>query len=204
MTNNRNIREIALLKPDYMGFVFHKSSPRDVSETIGSLELSAVPPSVKKVAVTVDRPIDEVREIIKKHRFDAIQLHGDEDPEYCRELMQECLVIKAFRINDRLPSELGQYMDNCNIFLFDAKGKHKGGNGIKFNHEILKGYHLDKPFILSGGIGCEDAGYLQAIDLRWLAGVDLNSRFELSPGYKSLLPLKVFINKIRSNVRVDR
>jgi phosphoribosylanthranilate isomerase len=198
MTNNRNIREIALLLPEYMGFIFHKSSPRDVTGTIGQLQLSVIPPSVKKVAVTVDKPLEDVKSIIKNHGFDAIQLHGDEQPDYCRELMNECIVIKAFRIGEKLPDQLEDYIDSCHMFLFDAKGKYHGGNGIKFNHDILKGYHYDKPYILSGGIGDNDLPYLKNIDLMGIAGVDLNSRFELSPGYKSFSPLKEFINKLRS------
>ncbi len=204
LTNNRNIREIALLGPDYMGFVFHKNSPRDVSESVGELQLSTIPPGVKKVAVLVDQPIEKARDIIIKYRFDAVQLHGDEDPDYCKELMTLCEVIKAFRINDSLPEELNQYEKKCHLFLFDAKGKHQGGNGIKFNHEILKGYNLKTPFILSGGIGDDDIPYLLSIDMEGLSGVDLNSRFEISPGYKSLSSLKVFINKLRSDERVNK
>ena len=199
MTNNRNISEISLLSPEYMGFIFHENSPRDVTGKIGKLQLNTIPESVKKVAVTVNEPLEKVKNIVSSNRFDAVQLHGDEDPEYCRELMQVCMVIKAFRIGESLPGQLEKYMDSCHLFLFDAKGKNQGGNGIKFNHHILKGYNLEKDFILSGGIGDADLDYLRGINLERLAGVDLNSRFELSPGYKSFLSLKTFINKLRSD-----
>lgn len=204
ITNNRNLTDIAQLKPDYMGFIFHKSSPRDVSETIGKLHLTAIPSSVKKVAVVVNKPIEQVRDIIKKHGFEAVQLHGDEDPAYCRELMKVCEVIKAFRLQHSLPPRLEEFENNCHLFLFDAKGKYQGGNGIKFNHDILKKYYLKTPFILSGGIGDDDLNYLQNIDLGGLAGVDLNSRFELSPGYKCFSSLKVFIQKLKSDATVNK
>ena len=204
ITNNRNLTEIALLRPDYMGFIFHKNSPRDITDTIGGLQLSAVPASVKKVAVVVDQPLEMVCDIIKRHRFEAVQLHGDEDPGYCVHLMSLCEVIKAFRIEDALPVELDQYENNCHLFLFDAKGKYQGGNGIQFNHDILKNYKLKTPYILSGGIGDTDLPYLQSIDLQGIAGVDLNSRFEISPGYKSISPLKDFINKLRNNAPVNK
>jgi phosphoribosylanthranilate isomerase len=204
ITNNRNLREIALIGPEYMGFIFHESSPRDVTGKIGRLQLNMIPPSVKKVAVTVNKSIDNILEIIERYRFDAVQLHGDEDPDYCRQLMAVCQVIKAFRIKDSLPPNLEKYEGNCHYFLFDARGKLAGGNGIKFNHEILKGYMLQTPFILSGGIGDGDLPYLLGIDLDRMKGVDLNSRFELSPGYKSISSLKVFIQKIRSNATDNR
>jgi phosphoribosylanthranilate isomerase len=204
MTNNRNIREIAMLYPDYMGFIFHGDSVRDVTGTIGQLQLSVIPPRVKKVAVMVDQPIEYVKNIVATHGFEAVQLHGDEEPDYCRELSDVCQVIKAFRIEDSLPADLEKYAGSCHLFLFDAKGVNQGGNGIKFNHDILKEYKIEKPFILSGGIGDNDLPYLQSVDMEWLTGVDLNSRFELSPGYKSHSSLKEFISKLRTNGKVDK
>ena len=200
ITNNRNLTDISMLRPDYMGFIFHRGSPRDVTGTIGSLQLNAIPHGVKKVAVFVDQPLETVTAAIIRHRFEAVQLHGDEEPEYCRELMQLCEVIKAFRIDNSLPDDLEKYEKNCHLFLFDAKGKYKGGNGIKFNHDLMKAYKLDTPYILSGGIGDTDLPYLLNLDLEMIAGVDLNSRFEISPGYKSIPPLKNFIQKLRNNV----
>jgi phosphoribosylanthranilate isomerase len=199
ITNNMNLREIALLKPDFMGFIFHESSPRDITSKIGQLQLSSIPPAVKKVAVMVDQPFEKARSIILKYGFEAVQLHGEEDPGYCSRLMQDCKVIKAFRIKEGLPPDLPEYEGHCHYFLFDAKGQFPGGNGIKFNHEILKNYTLATPFILSGGIGDYDLPYLLSVDLAGMAGIDLNSRFELSPGYKSVSSLRVFIRRIRSH-----
>ncbi len=204
ITNNRNLLEIARLSPDYMGFIFHESSPRDVSLGIDQLQLSLVPPAVKKVAVVVDQPIERVLEILRKYRFGAVQLHGHEEPEYCRQLMASYTVIKAFRIAGSLPPRLGEYEGSCHYFLFDAKGKYAGGNGIKFNHDILRDYRLSTPWILSGGIGDSDLPLLLRTDLQGMAGVDINSRFELSPGYKSISSLKVFIQKLRSDAAVNK
>jgi len=204
ITNNRNLREIAFLQPEYMGFIFHKASPRDVTGSIDRLQLGIIPSAVKKVAVVVDQPLEKVSDLLKKYRFDAVQLHGDEEADYCRRLMAECEVIKAFRIEDSLPLNLSDYENNCHLFLFDSKGKHQGGNGIKFNHEILKAYKLETPWFLSGGIGDTDLPYLRSIALKGITGVDINSRFEISPGYKSITPLKEFINKLRNYAPVNK
>jgi phosphoribosylanthranilate isomerase len=204
ITNNRNLQEIARLGPDFMGFIFHGPSPRDVTSTIDQLHLNLIPSSVKKVAVTVDEPLEYVLEILKKYRFGAIQLHGNEEPEYCRRLMASYTVIKAFAMADSLPQRLQEYEGSCDYFLFDAKGRHAGGNGIKFNHEILGDYRLSTPWILSGGIGDSDLPLLTGYRFKGMAGVDLNSRFELSPGYKSITSLREFINKLRTNAAVTR
>jgi phosphoribosylanthranilate isomerase len=204
ITNNSNLTGIAHLHPDFMGFIFHKGSPRDVTETIGNLQIRTIPASVKKVAVVVNQPSGKVRKLVTKYGFDAVQLHGDEDPGYCKELMPLCQVIKAFRLKDKLPENLERYENNCHLFLFDAKGKYRGGNGIKFNHNILKSYKLLTPYILSGGIGDNDLPWLQNITLEGMAGVDLNSRFEISPGYKSISSLKEFINKLRYHAGTNK
>lgn len=201
ITNNRNLIDIGLLYPDYMGFIFHEGSPRDITGSIEKLQLGAIPPSVKKVAVFVDKPVDEVRMIIKKYRFDAVQLHGDEEPGYCGELMSECEVIKTFRIAGSLPENLSRYENHCNLFLFDAKGRYYGGNGLKFNHRLLEMYDNRTGYILSGGIGDKDIDYLKELDLKGLQGIDLNSRFEISPGYKSSTSLRVFMQNLRSNAK---
>lgn len=204
VANNMDIREIALLHPDYMGFIFYRKSPRDVSEIISGLHLDAIPRSVKKVAVLVDHPAVGAIELITKYRFDAVQLHGDEEPAYCRNLMPVCEVIKAFRVMDRLPDNLDQYQDNCHMFLFDAAGKNRGGNSIGFNHAILEDYNLLTPFILSGGIGEHDVPYLRSLGFKQMAGIDINSRFEISPGCKNLHSLKLFITKLRNDETNDR
>ncbi len=198
ITNNRNLRDISLMRPDYMGFIFHGSSPRDVTGTVGLLDLDTIPPCTRKTAVFVDQPFKKVTDTITRYRFDAVQLHGKEDPSFCSDLMNECLVIKAFGIKESLPENLEKYMGNCHWFLFDAKGKYPGGNGIKFNHDVLKSYALDVPFFLSGGIGDQDLPLLAEMAGEGLQGVDVNSRFELSPGYKCASSLKKFIQKIRT------
>jgi phosphoribosylanthranilate isomerase len=204
ITNNRNLRDIARLHPEFMGFIFHGPSPRDVSLSIDQLHLDLVPSSIKKVAVMVDEPAERVLDILKKYRFGAVQLHGNEEPEYCRRLMASYTVIKAFALTDRLPQRLQEYEGSCHYFLFDAKGKNAGGNGIKFNHEILADYRLSTPWILSGGIGDSDLPLLTGYTFKGMAGVDLNSRFELSPGYKSIPSLREFIHKLRSNATASR
>ena len=68
-----------------------------------------------------------------------------------------------------------------------------GGNGTKFDWSVLESYQGDTPFILSGGIGPEDAQKVKAFHHPRLAGIDLNSRFEIAPALKDINQLKQFI-----------
>ena len=81
-------------------------------------------------------------------------------------------------------------------FLFDTKGPSVGGNGVQFDWQVLDHYHGKTPFLLSGGIGPEDAERIQAFYHPQCIGIDLNSRFELSPGVKDINKLKAFLQKI--------
>ncbi len=195
-----NTAEVATLQPDYLGFIFYEKSARFYNaETIPSL-----PPGVKKVGVFVDEDISKIMDLTRKYSLDYIQLHGNESKEYVLDLQgclifSEVLVWKAFSIdNDFDFSQLSIFENKVDKFLFDTKGKEKGGNGFTFNWEILKNYTLKKPFILSGGIGLEEIDALKELlktDLPIYA-IDINSRFEDEPGLKNIDDLKKFKNEL--------
>ncbi|MFW5761102.1 MAG: phosphoribosylanthranilate isomerase, partial [Cyclobacteriaceae bacterium] len=81
---------------------------------------------------------------------------------------------------------------------FDTKTKLKGGSGKKFDWKVLKNYHLDHPFFLSGGIAPEDAEIIQQLELNNLFAIDINSKFENKPADKNLQQIDEFINKIKN------
>ncbi len=199
MRENLNILEVANLRPDYMGFIFHESSPRDVTHIADALPLGKISKKIKKVAVVVDKPIEYVLEIVERYKFDLIQLHGSESPEYCKLVQRKIPVIKVFSVWDALPENLNSYQGVCDFFLFDTKGDKAGGNGIVFSHEILKSYPLDKPFFLSGGLAPEHTQLVARIRMPYLYGVDINSRFETKPGLKDAKLVKYFKDKLNNS-----
>lgn len=198
LTRTENIIQVGGLRVNYLGFVFYPSSPRDVSKRIGSLNLSALPQNQKRVAVMVNEPLASAKAIVKQWGFHAVQLHGEETPGYCLEMMGLCEVIKAFPIGQHLPPNMEAYMYCCSYFLFDTATKDRGGSGKTFDHSLLKEYSLQKPFFLSGGIGPTDADNVINLSARhpYLAGIDLNSRFEQSPGVKNVEVLGDFLGRV--------
>jgi phosphoribosylanthranilate isomerase len=199
ITDRANMLEVARLRPEYMGFIFYEASPRDVTNKLPQLGLADLPPAIDKVAVFVDHDVNSAISLIGTYGFEAVQLHGNETPSYCKVLSDHCMVIKAFSVGDRLPAELGSYEGCCDMFLFDAMGQHRGGNGKPFNHAILNTYDLLTPFFLSGGISPGDAHTVRELARgnEKLTGVDINSRFEISPGIKDTRLLIQFIKGIR-------
>ena len=189
-----NIQEIAVLKPDYLGFIFWDQSIRKMDfET-----LPKIPLNIKKVGVFVDAPIHEIFSKVNQFKLDAVQLHGNESVIFCKNVKKIGVeVIKAFSIdNDFDFNSVKDYVPFVNYFLFDTKGKLPGGNGITFNWKILEKYPYEKPFFLSGGIGKTEVDaikdFLKTEASKKCIAIDVNSRFETKPGYKSKIKLKKF------------
>lgn len=197
-----NTSEVAALQPEYLGFIFYDKSPRNFEGVIPDL-----PKTIKKVGVFVDEAIDKILQKIEKYDLDTVQLHGNESPDYCKELRKYCYaeldsasqyeIIKAFSIKDEFDfSQLQPYEDVVDYFLFDTKGKLPGGNGYTFNWDVLKEYPSTKPYFLSGGIGLEEIdnvlSFLQKQESKYCFAIDINSKFEIKPGLKTVEKLERF------------
>ena len=216
MREAENISELIKLKPDYMGFIFYGKSKRFVTN-FPEIE---IPSEIKKVGVFVNESIEDIIEIVEENKLDAIQLHGNESPEYCNQLRHSIWVtersrsnnsdevistslnhrikiFKAFSIDDDFDfSKTDAYQKVCDFLLFDTKGKDYGGNGVKFNWQILDNYKGDLPYMLSGGITKYDSqailSFLSRQGSKKCIGIDINSGFELKPALKNIEDIKEF------------
>ncbi len=200
MKEENNILDVAVLEPNYMGFIFYKKSPRYFNTVIPEL-----PESIKKIGVFVNETFDFIKGIIEKHNLQGVQLHGNETPELCMRLKAlNCIVIKVFSIkNDFDFNLLEPYEEVCDFYLFDTKGKHIGGNGYTFNWNVLKKYPSIKPYFLSGGIGLNELDsvikFLKRPESAFCCALDLNSKFETNLGLKDISKLNVFKEKLIAN-----
>lgn len=200
MRQGANVQEVARLKPDMMGFIFYPKSKRFVGDDFDASIVRSVMPEVQTVGVFVNEEVEKVITMVRKYSLDFVQLHGNESPASCQAIREKGIkVLKAFGIHNEFDwTALEPYTDSCDYFLFDTSTKDYGGSGIKFNWKILEDYKLSKPFVLSGGIGPEDADIIKSIQHPKLAGIDINSRFEVEPGLKNVGLLQTFISKIRT------
>jgi phosphoribosylanthranilate isomerase len=194
MRDAENIREVEALGVDWMGFVFHRTSPRFVGELPDYL-----PQRAKRVGVFVDEREEQIMETVQLFRLDMVQLHGRETSDFCSRIRSKGLkVIKAINVQNRFPSEeVSFYEGTCDYFLFDTKTPLPGGSGQKFDWSSLSAYRGTTPFLLSGGISPDDADRVEAFVHERCIGIDLNSRFETSPAYKDIHLLQSFIDKIK-------
>ena len=186
-----NILEMVGVKPDYLGFIFYESSPRNITIE----RLPKIPKSIQKVGVFVDASLDFINKKTKQYGLEIIQLHGRETPEFCERLQKKGLEVwKVFSLKTAFDfSLLSPYEKVVNTFLFDTKGSLKGGNGEVFDWAILKDYPSKKPMILSGGIGLEAIPDIQKTQKTLpIMAVDINSRFEKKAGVKDPLKINLF------------
>lgn len=181
-----NIEAVAALKPDYLGFIWYAQSPRYVYR-LSEETLKALPANIIKTAVFVNENADVIRSLVKQFGFQAVQLHGNETPEFCAELKSEVTVLKAFGVDEQFDfNKLTPYAGMVDYFLFDTKTPKHGGSGQIFNWDVLNDYQLDVPFFLSGGLSLENLAEIKKVNHPAFYGVDLNSRFEIAPGLKSI------------------
>lgn len=203
MTRAENIRAVEALGIDLMGFIFYPKSPRFLY-TIPEY----LPRHARRVGVFVNEDKANIRMYADRFDLDAIQLHGNESPAYCRSLRNEyrpsrpskaMCIIKAFSVahpKDFLA--LSDYEGICDYFLFDTPTSGHGGSGNQFDWELLEYYDGSTPFFLSGGINRYSVRALQEFrHPRW-AGIDLNSRFETAPGIKDPERIREFLEALSS------
>ena len=195
-----NMIAISELQPDYLGFIFYKKSARFFDTSIPE-----IPKGIKKTGVFVNTSQEKILKKIELHDLQAVQLHGSESVEFCKELKRNIStplnvrpeVIKVFSIKDEFDfTILKPFETVVDYFLFDTKGKLPGGNGVTFDWKVLENYPSKKPFFLSGGIGLETVPkleeFLNSKASNYCYALDINSKFEIVPGLKDLEKLKRF------------
>ena len=212
MREGENIRQVAELGVNWIGMIFWDKSPRNVTmiptyagiipdrgSDIGSFK-------AKRVGVFVDEMPQNIITRVVNYKLDLVQLHGHETPTLIRNLRRTLdpdirpgvQFIKAISVggcNDIAAYK--DYEDCVDYFLFDTKCPTVGGSGSQFDWSVLEAYDGDVPFLLSGGIGPDDAERVRNFHHPKCIGIDLNSRFETEPGLKDITKLKQFLEKLK-------
>jgi phosphoribosylanthranilate isomerase len=202
ITQFKQLQQLEALNIDYAGLIFYKDSPRYMGGKITGKQVKDADFDIKKVGVFVNPGYSELLDAIDEYGLDMVQLHGNETPELCEELSGEVEVIKAFRIDSgtaNIDELVAAYDAACDYYLFDTAGLKEsfGGTGQQFEWSILKKAKIEKPFFLSGGIGPEDAQKIKAFKHPDFFAIDVNSKFELSPGLKDMAAILKFLQALK-------
>jgi phosphoribosylanthranilate isomerase len=185
MRDPANVKAVAETRPDFLGFIFFRRSPRYVGDHYSE---TRVMPGITNVGVFVNDSTADILNRLNSIKSKTAQLHGSESPEQCTELQSKGVsVIKAFSVDDAFDfSVTKSYTTVCDYFLFDTKGKLHGGNAVTFNWKKLKEYDQSLPFFLSGGLKPDNLDGLKVLEGMNLFGLDFNSGVEIEPGMKDV------------------
>lgn len=211
LTDFNQINELNDLGVDYLGFIFYEKSPRYVLNHLTLKQISEINHQ-QKVGVFVNENIEKVLKISKEAKLNLIQLHGDEDIDFIRNLKQlldsSIKIIKVIRIGEdeiATSTVLSAFRDEItanqrnliNYFLFDTDSKAFGGTGKTFDWNILNQLNIETPYFLSGGISLENIENIKSIKQPPFA-LDVNSKFETKAGIKDLEKVKQFLRMINN------
>ena len=188
-------------KVDYIGLVFYKNSPRNVSINICKNLLNLRNKTSKIVALTVNPEDDFLYEIKKVVNPDYLQLHGEENPIRCLEIKKKFNIplIKGINIKNKvdLIHSTKHFEDVCDMLLLDAPSETlPGGNGKKFDWNILKDFNFKKKWMLAGGLNINNIK--MAIDVTKAPAIDISSGLEIKKGIKDPKLIEDFIIKCKN------
>jgi phosphoribosylanthranilate isomerase len=181
---------------DALGFNFYPPSPRYIDPEAARSIIRRIPPLITTVGLFVN-VTDHVRlaDTACRAGVQVLQLHGDETPEYCRQL-SDWPLIKVLRIG-RSPCQEDLEAYAVRAFLLDVKDDDLfGGTGKSFDWELAKRIKRTRPIILAGGLRVDNVE--KAIRIVDPYGVDVCSGVESIPGKKDAAKLAAFMNEVRN------
>jgi phosphoribosylanthranilate isomerase len=194
LKRKEDIEYVNQYQPEYIGFVFAESK-RKVTDALAKELKSELDQEIKAVGVFVNEPIEHIVSLCKQNIIDVIQLHGDEDAVYIRDLqvMIPNRIIKAVRVQTKEQINEAQSLP-VDVLLFDTYHKNQyGGSGMAFNWEMIP--KIEKPYFLAGGLNIDNVS--QAIDACHPYCVDISSGVETN-GMKDEKKIKDIIQLIRN------
>lgn len=188
---------------DYIGFVFHQASPRNIDPKMATGLKRHIPRNIKTVAVIVDASDDDIDVIFRNFMPDILQCHGKESIQRIRAIKEKYKmpVIKAIpvRSSDDI-TKSSAFEDAADMLLFDAKAPTSnmpGGNGLAFDWTLLKEREFSIPWFLSGGLNIQNV--TNALNITKAQAVDVSSSLEREPGIKDPELISLFISKVKNH-----
>jgi len=192
ITNYQDAAAAVDMGADLLGFNFYPKSPRFVLPEKAVKIINKLPAFIDIVGVFVNEPFEQIQEIINQCRLNWVQLHGDEDPEFCRMFLAlNVQTMKAIRVKEQSDIERADVFFTDAVLLDAYDPKKYGGTGLTFDWNIIG--HIGKRIFLAGGINPDNAA--AAVELG-VYGIDVCSGIESKPGKKDHKKMKKLFKNI--------
>ena len=187
----------------HVGLVFFAKSPRNLTPERAAALAVRVQGKAKIVGLFVDPATDDIDRVMAQVRLDAIQLHGDEPPAAVSRLRTTTGldIWKALPVRTaRDLNEAQKYRGAATLILYDAKppagSDVPGGNGLRFDWELLRGHQHALPWALSGGLDASNIA--EAVRITNAPLLDVSSGIESAPGIKDVDKIAAFLKATRT------
>lgn len=198
ITSLEDARFVAGALADYMGFVFYEESPRYITPAKAGAMINWIE-GPECVGIFVNQPLDDVNMVGRQTGIDFVQLHGNENPDYCS--LVDKPIIKAIHVEEgdtasELNERIEPYFNHVEYLLFDTKVEGQwGGTGKSFDWSVLDEVARGIPYFLSGGLNPENI--VEACKVVNPYAVDISSGLEAEPGIKDFDKVDALMEKMR-------
>ncbi len=205
ITDKDSVEVAFKLNVDYVGLVFFPLSPRNISLDKAQKLINFKNSNTKIVALTVNAKDCFLNKVINEIKPDYFQFHGSESPNRCKEIRDKynIKIIKALEVRDicSLQNDINKYKRFVDEFILDApKSFLPGGNGEKFDWELLKNNEIKVDWLIAGGLNISNIK--NALLITKAKGVDVSSGVEISKGKKSPKLIEEFVLKCKDIEKV--
>lgn len=203
ITNSRDALNAIAAGADWLGFIFVDSSARKIDEVAAKAVIEAVGGRAKTVAVFRNSPIEDVKRIAQNLKFDYVQLHGSESPEFCRSVAAPVIKVVEIAANVDV-AELARLLDSydfCDYILFDKPKDLDFSDWLVMAIERVGCLNLKRPYFFAGGLNY--ANVVEVVTCISPFGVDVASGVESAPGVKEIEKMNAFCGAVRDTA-VDR
>ena len=190
MTRHEDIKAAAMLGVDAVGLIFYAPSPRSVTLEKASQLLTHFPALMSTVAVFVNPEPKMVDDVLSELPIQYVQFHGDETPEFCGQFSIPYIKAIPAVSKEQIMQMTGDYSHAAALLLDTPSKTQRGGSGATFDWTIIP-ERDDFPLILAGGLNVQNVH--EALKFRSFYGVDVCSGVEASPGIKSYVKMKHFV-----------
>ena len=193
ITNFEDAAAAVDMGADLLGFNFYPKSPRFIPPQKAVEIINKLPAFVDVAGVFVNATIDHIHETKNLCQLNWVQLHGDEDPQFCRQFLSHNVkIMKAIRVKDQTDIEKADSFFTDAVLLDAFDPEKYGGTGLTFDWNIIG--HIGKRIFLAGGINPDNAA--KAVELG-VYGIDVCSGIEAEPGKKDHKKMKKLFENIR-------
>ncbi len=190
ITNYKDAAAATDMGADILGFNFYPRSPRYIAPEEVIKIINKLPAFVDIAGVFVNDSLEHIRKIMRQCPLNWVQLHGDENPEFCQSLVS-VKTMKALRIKEKKDIQQAENYFTDAILLDAYNPKKYGGTGISFDWNVIG--HIGKRIFLAGGINPDNVE--AAVELG-VYGIDVCSGIESEPGKKDHKKMKKLFENI--------